>query len=116
MSSKAHRLKKLQWLIYLRSFLLTLGLFFLILSFRLIILEKSNVIMSEWGLLVFVVFLFFLGAIAISISIFSSNKQVEKWANMASGVPSIVIIIIMAIAFPVYCFWFSLCKGKNRGA
>lgn len=83
--------------LYFRSFLLTLGIFFLAVAAYVLIKELPSI--SDFGLAM-VSGIAIIGFTLILIGIFGSKKKVEKWANDASKHE--LTIILMLMAYPAY--------------
>ena len=90
--------------VYARSFLTTMGLFFLAIPLYGLITEGFNFFseLSELSLLsIFMIIgLSLLGIISTLIGLFASTKKVEKW--FGSVTTSEGSILIMVLAYPVY--------------
>ena len=85
---------------YGRSYLVTLGLAFILVM--VFVWNKQGSTFSEWpGWSYFAFFgLPALGVVLIAIGLFANQAQVEKWADGASRHEA--SIIIMIVALPVY--------------
>jgi hypothetical protein len=101
MSSKRHRTKRSErWVIYERSYLVTLGLAFVALT--AFIWNKQGESFSEWPTWSYFLFFSFpvLGLGLISMGWLASRAKIEKWFDAASRHEASVVI--MVVAFPVF--------------
>jgi hypothetical protein len=88
------------WVVYERSYLVTLGLAFIALT--IFIWTKQGDRFSEWPTWSYFVFfgLPVLGLVLIGIGLLAGREQIEKWADGASRHEA--SIVIMIVAFPVF--------------
>ena len=102
LSRKGHKPNALgsSWVIYERSYLVTLGLAFIgVIAF---VWKKQGDKFSEWSTWSY--FFFFgipiLGIVLIGVGLLASRSRIEKWADGMSRHPA--SIIVMILAFPVF--------------
>lgn len=89
------------WVTYCRSFLITLGLIFI--AFFGFLLAQGLDFEAQTNLLLRLVFgvMVILGAVLVSVGLFSAKAKVEKWAeNVSSG--DLEVLAVMVIALPLY--------------
>ena len=104
--------EKKNWILYCRSFLLTLGICFVTFAlwFAFINYQRQE-LFSIFPPVLFLVFL--IGGFTIAyLGIYGSNNKIEKWAGASSK--HWISILIMLIAYPVYLVLLSLHERKNN--
>lgn len=99
------------WKTYTRSFVLTLGLLFVVLPVLSWVNDESAANWPAWAWLVLLTLLS-LGATLLAVGIFANDDRVEKWAEDAST-GGLGILVIMVTAVPMYAL-LSLFKRKHR--
>jgi len=103
---------KKNWILYCRSFLLTLGGFFILFSlWGGWVTFNRNELYQVPNIALIVGFLI-IGVSTTYIGLYSPNNKIEKWANASSK--HWFSIVLMLLAYPVYLVLLSRQKRNTN--